>query len=136
MRKINIFHKLVEVGDTLYNQNAKEFGFIQCFSISTAVNMSPDIETLCKKPIGAAVLVPTITQIVSTTIVEQEYAIQDSQTVTFKPMNFIPNTLFLIKPINDSISKSYGDSRVVLVNCVKSVKEFQYKACKQCRVCR
>ena len=92
--------------------------------------MSPDIETLCKKPIGAAVLVPTITQIVSTTIVEQEYAIQDSQTVTFKPKNFILIPPFLLKPIQDLISKSNGYSRVVLVKCVKAVKDFYTKHVK------
>ena len=89
--------------------------------------MSPDIETLCKTPKGAAGQVPTITQILSTTTVGQADALQDSQTVTFKSRNIIPIPLFLLKPIQDSISKSNGDSRVVLVECVKSVKEFDTK---------
>ena len=71
MRKINIFHHLIKVGDTLYDQNSKEFGFIQGFGSSTALIMSPDINTLCKTLIGAAVTVPTIKQIFSTTTVEQ-----------------------------------------------------------------
>ena len=127
VRKINIFHHLIEVGDTLYDQNEKEFGFIQGFSILTAVIMSPDIETLFKSPTGASVPVPTITQILSTATVEQADYLQYSQTVTYKPRNFIPITLFLIKPINDSVSKSYVDSRVVLVECVKAVKDFDTK---------
>ena len=61
VRKINIFHSLIEVGYTLYEKNAKEFGFIQGFGISTAVIMSPDIKTLCKTPTGSAIPVPTIT---------------------------------------------------------------------------
>ena len=55
VRKINIFHHLIKVGDNLYNRNEKEFGFIQGFGSSTAVIMSPDIKTLCKTPRGAAV---------------------------------------------------------------------------------
>ena len=103
MRKINIFHHLIKVGDTLYDQNAKEFGFIQGFGITTAVIMSPYIEIFCKTPTGAAVPVPTITQIVSTTTVEQVDPIQDSQKVTFKHRNFIPIPPFLFKPIQDLI---------------------------------
>ena len=97
--KINIFHQLIEVGDTLYEQNAKEFGFIQGFGVSTAVIMSPYIKTLCKTPTGAAVLVPKIKMFLSTTTVEQADALQDRHTVNFKPRNFIPITLFLLKPI-------------------------------------
>ena len=51
VRKINIFHHLIEVGDTLYDQNEEEFGCIQCFGILTAVIMSTDIETLLKSHI-------------------------------------------------------------------------------------
>ena len=65
--------------------------------------MSPDIETLCKTPTGAAVPVTTITQILSTTTVEQADDLQDSQTVTFRPRNFIPITPFLLKPIQDTL---------------------------------
>ena len=65
--------------------------------------MSPDIETLYKTPTGAAVPVPKITQILSTTPAEQADALQDSQTVSLKPRNFIPITPFLLKPIQDSI---------------------------------
>ena len=89
--------------------------------------MSPGIETFCKTPTGAAVTVPTITQILSITTVEQADALQDSQTVTFKPSDFIPIPPFLLKPIQDLISKSNGDSRVVLVECVKAVKDFDKK---------
>ena len=46
VRKINIFHHLIKVGDTLYDQNTKEFGFIQGLGSSTAVIMSLDIKTL------------------------------------------------------------------------------------------
>ena len=69
----------------------------------------------------------TITQILSKTTVEEADALQDSQKVTFKPRNFIPIPPFLLKLIQYSISKSTGDSRVVLVKCVKSVKDFDTK---------
>ena len=45
----------------------------------------------------------------------------------FKPRNFILIPPFILRPIQDSISKSNGDSRVVLVKCVKSVKDFDIK---------
>ena len=89
--------------------------------------MSPNIDTLCKTPTGAAVPVPTITQILSTTRVEQADDLEDSQTLTFKPRHFIPIPPFLLKPIQDSISKSNGYSRLLLVECVKSVKDFDTK---------
>ena len=92
--------------------------------------MSPDIEILCKTLTGAAVPVPTITQKFFTTTVEYSDALQDSQTVTFKPRNFIPVPPLILKPIQDSISKSNGDSRVVLVECVKAVKDFNTKHTK------
>ena len=69
VRYIDIFHHLIEVGDNLYDQNKKYFGFIQGFGISNALIMSPDIKTLRKTPTGAAIPVPTITQIFSTTTV-------------------------------------------------------------------
>ena len=47
--------------------------------------------------------------------------------MTFKPRNFIPNPTFLLKLIQDSISNSDGNSRVVLVECVKAVKDFDTK---------
>ena len=50
--------------------------------------------------------------------------------MTFKPRNLIPILPFLLKPIQDSISKSNGDSRVVLVECVKAVKDFDKKHAK------
>ena len=103
MRKINIFHHLIKLRNTIYDQKGKKIGFIQGFGILTAVIMSPDIDTLCKTHKGAAVPVPTITQIFCTTTVEQADALQDSQTVTFKPRNFIPTPPFLLKPIKDSI---------------------------------
>ena len=68
-----------------------------------------------------------ITHILSTTTVEQEDDLQYSLTVTLKPRNFIPIPPFLLKPIQDSISKSNGDSRVVLVQCVKEVKDLDTK---------
>ena len=71
VRKIIIFHHIIEVGDTLYDQNEKEIWFIQGLGSSTAVIMSPDIETLRKTPTGAAVPVPTITQMFITKRVEQ-----------------------------------------------------------------
>ena len=67
---------------------------------------------------------PTITEILSTKTVEQADTLQDNQTVTFWPRNFIPIPPFLLKPIQDSISKPNGDSRVLLVECVKVVKDF------------
>ena len=50
-----------------------------------------------------------------------------SQTVTFKSRNFILIPPFLLKPIQDLISKSNGDSREVLVQCVKALNDFDTK---------
>ena len=55
---------------------------------------------------------------------EQADYLQDNQIVTIKPRNFTPIIPFLLKPIQYSISKSKGDSKVVIVECVKAVKYF------------
>ena len=74
--------------------------------------MALDVEILCKVPTEVASLVPIMTQIPGVTNVDKFLY---SHSVTIKPRNFILIPPFLLKPIQNSIFKSNGDSEMVLI---------------------
>ena len=121
---INIFHHLHAVGGTIYDPNGKEYGFIQGIGKDTAFPMKPDMDILFKNPNQTAVATPAPTHILNVSSVEQVEALANSATVTYTPRNFVPVPPFLLEPIQKSISKSNGNSKVVLVDCVKAIKAF------------
>ena len=121
---VTVFHHLTSVGGTIYDTNAKSYGFIQGLGKSTANIMTPDMDTLFKLPEGAAVATPTPTQVLAVSSVTEVEALTDSATVTYKPRNLIPIPPFLIETVQKSISISNGNSKLLLVDCVKSIKDF------------
>ena len=120
---VNMFHHFMETGGTLYDQN-KDPGFIQGVSQWISTPTTPDIEVLFEKPTGAAVTVPTPTSILGITSVADIDGLQDGQTTTYKPRNFIPVPPFLIQAINSTIAVSRGDANAILVEVVNAIKEF------------
>lgn len=122
--RVNLFHHLIAVGGTIYDASTKEYGFIQGLGRSTAVAMTPDITVLCKSPTGAATATPSATQLLGVSTRGQVDALAVSATVTYKPRNFIPVPPFLLEVVHQSISKSNGEAKEILVDCVKAIKEF------------
>ena len=122
---VAVFHHLTVVGRNIYNQNSiTEYGFIQGLGNESSVSMTPDIDTLFSIPEGAAVSVPSPTTVLNVSSVEEVDNLTDSATVTYKPRNLIPIPQFLIETIQNSISKSNGNSKLMLIECVKKIKEF------------
>ena len=122
---VAVFHHLTVVGRNIYNQNSiTEYGFIQGLGNESSVSMTPDIDTLFSIPEGAAVSVPSPTTVLNVSSVEEVDNLTDSATITYKPRNLIPIPQFLIETIQNSISKSNGNSKLMLIECVKKIKEF------------
>ena len=86
--------------------------------------MTPDIDKLCAQPLGTALPVPSVTQILAVTSIEDVDGLTDSATVTYKPRNLIPIPPFLLSKIQNTISNSNGNSKPALVKCVEAIKEF------------
>ena len=126
-RNVTIFHHLVSAGGTIYDSQGKAYGFIQGLGYSTASAMTPDIDTLFATSEEAALAVPSVTQILAVTSIENVDGLTDSATVTYKPRNLIPIPPFLLETIQTSISKSNGNSKPILVECVKAIKDFDTK---------
>jgi hypothetical protein len=120
---VSIFHHLISVGGTIYDTNDKLYGFIQGLGKSTTSSMTPNVDTLFNVA-GEAVPMPTPTQLLSVSTVEEINALTNSATVTYKPRNLIPIPPFLIETFQKSISNSNGNSKTLLIDCVKAIKEF------------
>jgi hypothetical protein len=123
-KKVNTFHHLTSVGGTIYDSTEKEYGFIQGIGETTATSMTTDIEVLCKTPTQAPTAIPSVTQILTASTEEQIDSLTVSATVTYAPRNFIPVPPFLLDPIQETVSKSNGNSKLVLIECIKSIKNF------------
>jgi hypothetical protein len=112
--KMNVFHHVIELGGTVYD-NQIEFGFIQ--------GAKHDSFTLCEKPAGPAIAVPTATNILAITSIADIEALSDG-TTTYEPRNFIPITPFLCKTVNESIKTNKGECKELLLAIVLAIKAF------------
>jgi hypothetical protein len=121
---VNIFHHFLETGSQIFNET-KAHAFIEGISQPISSLMTPDIEVLFEKPAGVAVAVPTPTSILANTTVEDIDGLTDGATTTYKPRNFmIPIPPFLMHSINSTIATSRGDAKMILVEVVNAIKEF------------
>ena len=121
---VALFHHLVEVGGTLYDSGSKDYGFIQGLRKLSATFLKPDFEILKKLSGGGNAPVPTMTHLLAVSSVDEVNSLVTSATVQFRPRNFIPVPPFLVKEIDEAISKSNGDAKRVLIKCVEIIKEF------------
>ena len=120
--QMNVFHHVIEIGGTVYDNNV-EIGFIQGLENELATQMTPEAITLFEKPTGTAVAVPTATNILSITSIDDIEALTDG-TTTYKPRNLIPITPFLVKDINEGIKQNRGDGKALLLAVVLAIKNF------------
>ena len=77
--------------------------------------MTPDIDSLFKENINAAIAIPSITQFMNASSSEEIDALDASASVTYKPRNFIPIPPFLVEIVYNKIKKSNGNARSVLL---------------------
>ena len=97
-KKVVLFHHLVKIGGSIYDDSSVRFGFIHGLGEHTAFPMIPDLETLGERYVGRAIPVPTLGQIFGVSNVEDVDRLADSAT-SYKPRNFIPVPPFLMNTI-------------------------------------
>ena len=123
--RIALFHHLTEVGGTVYDAGAKDYGFIQNVGEDSAIRMTPDPEGLSRVEVATAAPVPTVNQIFGITKVEDITSMTESATtITYKPRNFMPIPPFLLDTIHEAISKCNGDANAALIKCIAAIKQF------------
>ena len=122
--KMNLLHHAVKISGMVYNNNIK-FGFIQGVDIDSSTPMTPDIDTLFDTPDGAALAVPTATNLLAVKTIEDIDALTNG-TMTYTPRIFIPIIPFLCQDISESIDKHHqGDCKeLLLLSVITSIKKF------------
>ena len=124
--KLNMFHHVRVEGGTVYDSTVHT-SFMQGVDKEFATPMTPDTDILFEKPAGAAIPVPTITNILQVTTKDEVNALTDGATTVYKPRNFIPVTPFLCQDVNDAIEESDGDCGIALMKVVQAIKMFDTK---------
>ena len=122
--RISLFHHLTTVGGTIYDAESKSYGFIQGVGRTTATALTPDIDVLSDIESANPVQVPTTTHLFAVSSKDQVENLVESDRISYSPRNFIPVPPFLLSQVHMSISKTGGDAVDALLNCVKSIKEF------------
>ena len=124
-KKVALFHHLVEVGGTIYDtESTKGYGFIQGIGEALDGIMTPDVDGITTVESNTTQPVPTINTLLAVDSIDEVDALNPSATITMKPRNFVPVPPFLLTAVHEAIQTSNGDSRSVLLMCVKAVKAF------------
>ena len=123
--RVTIFHHLVASGGTIYDSSTKEFGFMQgLLKGGTSMKMTPDEEILSRVEKDTDTPVPAIANVLGVQDSDAVDGLAVSATVKFRPRNFIPIPPFLLDTIHSTIELEKGDTKAVLINVAKKVKEF------------
>ena len=125
-QRMNIFHHVIELGGTVYDNKA-ETGFIQGVDMDSSTSMTPDTDVLFETPDGVAIPVPTTTNLLAAKTIEDLDSLTDGTTTTYKPRNFIPITPFLCQTVSDSIEKHQGNCKSLLLAVIAEIKSFDTK---------
>ena len=97
--KMNLLHHVIKISGTVYNNNI-DFRFIQGVDVDSSTPMTPDIDTLFDTPDGAALTVPTATNLLAVKTIDDIDTLTNV-TTTYKPRTFIPITLFLCQDVSE-----------------------------------
>ena len=120
--KVGIFHHLLCVGGNLI-VDKKDFAFIEGVEEGATCITSPDFEVLCDLPLATAEATPTATNLLNVSSVDDVNALVVG-TTTYKPRNFVPIPPFMLESMNKSIAESNGDTKRVLVDAARVIKDF------------
>ena len=124
--RVSLFHHFNVLGGTAYD-SAKTYGIIQGVESDLTLNVTPDIEVLCKNPSGTATPVPTTTALMGIKTSAEFDTITVGTRRTYTPRNFIPVIPFLVGTISTTISKTDGSAKEVYLEVLKAIKEFDSK---------
>ena len=125
-QRMNVFRHVTQIGGTVYDRNT-HFGMIQGVDRELAISTTPDIDTLIETPEGAAIAVPTMTNFLQVSSIEDIEALTNGASTVYKPCTFIPITPFLCQVISESIEDDQGDSKLLLLKVVQAIKSFDTK---------
>ena len=123
-RRVAIFHHLVSAGGNLYDSGEKDYGFLQGVGKSTTTVMTPDIEKLKSVQSETGVAVPTMTNLFDCSTLDAIDALTVGSRAAYRARNFVLIPPFLLEKVHQAISVSNGDAKVVLLNTLESIKEF------------
>ena len=119
---IGIFHHMTSIGGSI-GFETEETGFIHGIGKHTAFPMIPDLDTLIEKIDAAAQKVPNITDMLNLDSAEDISGLTEGST-TFKPRHFIPIPNFLVKDLDEVISKNDGNKEMMIWATVQGIKKF------------
>ena len=89
--------------------------------------VTPDRDILFKKPDGRREddpKVPTPSDILAVTTTEEIDNLTESDAASYRARPFIPLPPFLARPVNQIISRSQGDVKLILLEVIRAIKEF------------
>ena len=124
--KLNIFHHFRTGGGTIYDETTA-CGFIIGIKKTSLTIATPDRDILFKKPEGRREddpKVPIPSEILAVTTTEEIDNLTASDTASYRARPFIPLPPFLARPVNQIISRSQGDIKLILLEVIRAIKEF------------
>ena len=110
-------------GGNLYT-SSESFAFIQGVREDSSNVMTPDYDTLTQIPNALAESIPTASHLLNVTSIDEVDSLAIGQTTSYKPRNFVPVPPFLLTTLDDTISKSNGNTKEVLIKSAQAIKEF------------
>ena len=119
--KLNIFHHLEAVGGNIYHTE-EHFGAIQGVEKELTCIVTIDMPQLLDK--SNAVGVPLVEDYLKTTNENEYKSLRVSSNLKFASRNFVPIPPFLLQVVNDTIIKTDGDSKEVLLAVIERIKDF------------
>ena len=126
-KRVTIFHHLTSSGGAIYDENAKEYGFIQGIGIDNTAMMTPDMETLKKVESASDTAVPAMANLLNVKSKEEVDALTVSATVKYRARNVLPVPPFMLDSIQEVVEDKNGEAREMLVKTAEAIKEFDTK---------
>ena len=119
--KLNIFHHLEAVGGNIY-QTDEHFGAIQGVEKDVTCVVTIDMPQLLDKSNETGV--PSVDDYLKTTNENDYRNLKASTNDKFASRNFIPIPPFLLQVVSDTLVRTDGDSKEVLLAVIKCINDF------------
>ena len=121
-KSLGLLHHLEILGGTIASP-VEQCACILGIDRATEIVVSPDASILFKNPHVDHYILPARADIMKCTSVEEIDQLQVSNQ-HIRPRNFIPVPPFLIRTVANSIDSVNQNSKAVLLNTIKAIKEF------------
>ena len=121
--RVAVIHHVAKTGGTIYD-DTEYYGLIQGIDKDIATRLTPDMTVLRTTPAGAATPIPTSTNLLGISSVDEVGGLTVGARTTYKPRNVMPIIPFLLKDINMAITNNQGSAKHALVAAAKAIKKF------------